>query len=126
MLCTTYYYVRPPCCVWVRDAHVVVAVVTAWDSVEDAKEFDRSIGAAVAHRYPKATRSDRQGKNGESHCWTLENGETVYAERWGDLTIYIEGANTGDISPASAEIRQAMVTSLKRESFADAAKARAK
>ncbi|MEZ4461900.1 MAG: hypothetical protein R3E66_19695 [bacterium] len=106
--------------------HVVVAVVTAWDSVEDAKEFDNAIAVAVAHRYPQATRSDRQGKNGESHCWTLENGETVYAERWGDLTIYIEGANPGDAQPTSADIRQSLVDSLKRESFSDATKARAK
>lgn len=107
-----------------RGDHVLVNVALAWDSVQDAKEFQTAILAATLKRYPQATRADHSGKSGESTCLTLKSGEAVYIERWGDLVFYIEGTGFGGDLPQTADVREQLAETLDRQSFAEVMKRR--
>lgn len=98
--------------------HVVVTTVFAWDTENDASEFHQALVNSTIKRYPSAVRHDRSGKHGESVCLVVDERESVYLERWGDLVVYIEGPPS--LGPHSTgKVREAIAASLKRETLSD-------
>jgi hypothetical protein len=68
--------------------HVLLAHLSAWDSVEDAEEFFRAYATRTAKRYPNAP--GRRDLPLTEHAYQTPDGETFIARR-GERVLVIEG-----------------------------------
>lgn len=107
------------------DGRVAVVWLSAWDSVDEAKEFKEAVLAVSKHRFPDAPPLTDSGEHGESTCLLLGDGqsERLYVERWGDLVLYIEGTpsaldeNGKETNPATYQMRELVWKTLERRPF---------
>lgn len=100
----------------------VVAQMSSWDSVADARQYYEALNAALQTRFhgQALVVQSTAGGHGEASCYRLERegepAQRLYVERWGDLVLHIEGAPHVEMPEGHA--KQAPVFAIRDASFA--------
>lgn len=102
------------------DGQFAVVHLSAWDTVEDAREYHAALLAAVETRHHGGAlrKQTSAAGHGQAACYTLGEGsarQRVYVEQWGDMVLHIEGI--GHVEMPKGKQREAPVFRVRDATF---------